>query len=166
VVSIAAHLSLEAAAVEYVMVPVPEELTQKVLSYINWKDAQAKTASAGPKGAATDENPHEPIARAFARLDGASRALVSVVAAATLEKEHLTIPEAAKRAGMTTREALGVLLEVNNVIACEGGPPLPFGGRDQGGSTAGEFTWDTHMVVMSEAVAGPILDLARSSDPG
>jgi hypothetical protein len=151
------------AAVEYVMVPVPEELAPKVLSYINWKDVQSRTASAGPPGAAVDEDPHEPIARAFARLDGDSRALVSVVAAAALDKEDLTIPEAARRAGMTTREALGVLLEVNNVIASEGGPPLPFGGTDKGGPPAGEFTWDTHMVVMSEAVAGPILDLARPS---
>ena len=142
---------------EYVMVPVPEELAEKVLTYVSWKNAEAK-ARATP-----DERPDdgEAMARAFARLDEVSRALITVIAAAALEAEELSVPEAARRAGVSTREALGILLEANSVIAGEGGPPLGFSGRDLGGS-ADEFTWDSHLVVMAEAIAGPILDLARS----
>jgi hypothetical protein len=150
--------------VEYVMVPVPEELAQKVLGFVTWKDAQANAGppASGAPGAGDDG---EAIARAFARLDDVSRALVAVVAGATLEAEQLSIPEAARRAGVTTREALGILLEVNNVIASEGGPPLPFGGKDLGESE-GEFTWDSHVVVMPPALARPIADLAGSQASG
>ena len=146
---------------EYVMVPVPEELADRVLSYVTWKVAEGKA------GSAVGEQPvdGEAMARAFARLDNPSRALVVAIAAAALEAEELSVPEAAMRAGVSTREALGILLEVNSVIASEGGPPLGFGGRDLGRS-AGEFTWDSHVVVMAQAIAGPIVDLARSHASG
>jgi hypothetical protein len=152
------------AAVEYVMVPVPEELAPTVLAYVSWKEAQASTPPPRNEGQGADDA--EAIARAFARLDPVSRALVTVVATAGLESEQLSIPEAARRAGVTTREALGILLEVNNVIASEGGPPLAFGGTDLGRSAAGEFTWESHVVVAPEALARPLADVARANVSG
>jgi hypothetical protein len=144
--------------VEYVMVPVPEELAAKVLTYVSWRDAQAE---AGPP---VDERPDDgdAIARVFARLDDPSRALVAVIAAAALEAEKLGIPEAARRAGVATREALGILLEVNNVLAGEGRPPITFGWRDGGGLPEGEFTWEAFVAVMPDALAPLFVDLARS----
>ena len=96
------------------MVPVPEELAAQVLTYVSWKDAQA---NAGPPLAEGQAATDEAIARAFARLDDASRALVTVIATATLEPEQLSITEAARRARVTVREALGILLEVNAIVA-------------------------------------------------
>jgi hypothetical protein len=144
--------------VEYVMVPVPEELAEQVLTYVSWRDAQAK---AGPP---VDEQPDDgdAIARVFARLDGPSRGLVAVIATAALEGEELGIPTAARRAGVATREALGILLEVNNILAGEGRPPITFGWLGGGGPPEGEFTWDAFVAVMPAALAPLFVDLARS----
>jgi hypothetical protein len=161
------------AVVEYVMVPVPEELAPKVLSFLTYKghprsvaanetDAEAASPASGDVDAAGDDR--GPIDRAFARLDHASRTLVGAVASAALEAEQLSIPEAASRAGVTTREAIGILFEVNNVLAGEGAPPMSF--HDVGGPTAGDFTWDSRVVVMTEALARPLADQARSRTTG
>jgi hypothetical protein len=143
------------------MVPVPEELAPEVLTYVSWKDAQAK---AGPP---VDERPDDgdAIARVFARLDDPSRALVAVIAAAALEAEELGIPTAARRAGVATREALGILLEVNNILAGEGRPPITFSWRGGEGPPVGEFTWDAFVAVMPDALARLFVDLARSEAP-
>ncbi|MGH9227177.1 MAG: hypothetical protein ACRD07_00340 [Acidimicrobiales bacterium] len=143
---------------EFVMVPVPEELASRVLEYVSWKEAQ----SSRPPADEGQDAPGEAIARAFARLDDVSRALVAVVATASLGAEQLSIPEAARRANVTTREALGILLEVNSVIASEGGPPLGFGGKEVGGSQAGQFTWDSHLITAPEALARPLADLTQA----
>jgi hypothetical protein len=150
--------------VDYVMVPVPEELADKVLTYVTWMDAQAKA-----EPPMTDDfdaaAAAEVLARVFVRLDDASRALLAVSADAALAGEELTIPEAARRAGVTAREAIGILLEVNGIVVNEGGPPLAFSGREVGSSTAGS-PWDSHVIVVSPAIAGPLADLARAPTPG
>jgi hypothetical protein len=143
--------------VEYVMVPVPEELAAKVLTFVSWKDAQANAEPPREEGQPVDEA----IARAFARLDDAGQVLVGVVADATLEAEELRVPEAARRAGVTTREALGILLEVNSIIAAEGGPPLAFGGKPGEGSP-GEFSWDSYVIAAPEALVRQLAEVARA----
>jgi hypothetical protein len=152
--------------VEYVMVPVPEELAAKVLGYVSWKDTQANAERRGG-GGPTAEGPDqgEAIARAYARLDDPSRALLAVAATAALEEDELSIPRAARRAGVTTREALGILMEVNNVLVAEGGPPIGFAVKAEEGRAADEFTRDAHIVMMPEALARPVADLARSNAP-
>lgn len=150
---------------EYVMVPVPEELAARVLRYVSWKDAHANAPPSADEGTDARDDPVA-AARVFARLDAPSRALVAVVAAAALEAEELTIPDAARRAGVSTREALGVLMEVNNVIADEGWVPITFGRRDVEQPTPGEFTWDAWIAVMPDAAAGPFVDLAHAHASG
>jgi hypothetical protein len=145
------------------MVPVPEELAEKVLTYVSWKDAEAKAppAAEGLDAAAVAEV----LDRVFARLDDASRALLAVTADAALTGEELTIPEAARRADVTAREAIGILLEVNGIVVNEGGPPLAFSGREVGSAAPGS-PWDSHVVVVSGAIAGPLADLAPAHAPG
>jgi hypothetical protein len=146
--------------VEYVMVPVPEELADKVLTYVRWKEAQA--SGTVPAGERQDQG--DAMARAFARLDESGRAMVTVIAAAMLEGDGLSVPEAARRTGVSAREAVAILLEVNNVMASEGGPPLGLGGTELGAS-AGASLWDSHTVTMDETIAGTVVDLARSHVP-
>jgi hypothetical protein len=148
--------------VEYVMVPVPEELAQQVLTYVSWRESQARTAPL----ADDRQEGADALARVFARLDDASRALVTVIAAAVADGEEVSVGEAARRARVTSREAIGILLEVNNVIAQEGGPPLAFGGKDLGAAAPGEFSWDSYMVAMPNAITGSIVDLARAARSG
>lgn len=155
------------------MVPVPEELAPKVLSFLTFKghpgsaaasEAQADTAPPASEDVDAAGDDGGPISRAFARLDHASRALVEAVATAALEADQLSIPEAASRAGVTTREALGILFEVNNILGAEGAPTMAF--NDRGATTRGESMWDSHIVVMTEPLARPVAELARSRTMG
>jgi hypothetical protein len=147
------------AAVEYVMVPVPEEFAGKVQTYVTWKDAQASAEPPAGEGPGVED--HGEAARVFARLDASSRALVEVIAAAALERERLGLPEAAMRAGLATRESVGILLELNTVLASEGAPTIAIGGGDAD-VAAGGFTWDSYTLAMAEGIAAPLLELARA----
>jgi hypothetical protein len=164
------------AAVEYVMVPVPEELASRVLSYVNWKghprvlDDMQQDADDAPHAEADAETPArdgdadagEPIARALARLDDAGRILAGVMAAAALDHEELTVTEAARRSGLTTREAVGAMMELNNLVPSEGGPPLAVFIKDAEGTSDARFSWDARIVLMPEPVARPLADLTRA----
>jgi hypothetical protein len=152
------------AAVEYVMVPVPEEFAGKVLTYLSWKDAQASAEP--PGGEAPGAGDHgAAAARVFARLDDSSRALVQVIAAAALDGERLGLPTAAARAGLGTRESVGILLELNTVLASEGAPTIAIGGGDAGEAASG-FSWDAYSVAIAEAIGAPLLELARARPSG
>jgi hypothetical protein len=153
--------------VEYVMVPVPEELASRVLSYVSWKghprSGGAPEHEPGSPSTSLDAlDTGDPIARAFGRLDDTGRALAGVIALATLDEEPLSVSDAARRARVSAREAVGIIVELGNMIVAEGGPPLAAFIRDGEGATAGEFTWDSHVVVMQEAVARPLAELART----
>jgi hypothetical protein len=155
--------------VDYVMVPVPEELAEKVLSYVSWKGPPGVGASRqadDEPDVATDApapvGDSEPIARAFARLDDGGRALAAVIASAALDHEELTIPEAARRAGVTTREAVGAIVELVNFVANEGGPPMAAVIKEAEGANGDEFSWDARVVMVSEPVAHPLAEAART----
>jgi hypothetical protein len=153
--------------VEYVMVPVPEELAPRVLSYISWKGQPRSVGGSerqhgSPSTSVGSLATGDPIARAFARLDHTGRALAGVIATAALAEESLSVPEAARRAGVSAREAVGLILELGNMLVGEGGPPFAAFIKDGEGATAEEFTWDTRVVVMQEALARPLAELARS----
>jgi hypothetical protein len=160
------------AAVDYVMVPVPEELASRVLSYVNWKghprvlDEIQQDADdaphAGPEAPAAGADAGNPIARALARLDGAGRILAGIMAAAALDHEELTVTEAARRAGLTTREAVGAMMELNNLVPSEGGPPLAVFIKDAEGASKVPFSWDARIVLMPEPIARPLAELTRA----
>lgn len=161
------------------MVPVPEELAPKVLRYISWRDnpllRELGTAKGDdeppPDGAPADDvggvggvgdREADPVARVFARLDGQSRTLLAVAATAELGREELTVTEAARRAGLSERELIGITTEVNNLVAGEGGPmTVLVKGRD--GAEDEPFAWDRRVVVMPQAVARSIADLTGAS---
>jgi hypothetical protein len=157
--------------VDYLMVPVPEELASRVLSYVNWKrhprllekmpeDADDAPHS-GPEALAPLGDTGEPIVRAFARLDDSGRTLAGGIAAAALDREELTIPEAARRTGIATREAVGATLELVNFVSSEGGPP-PIAAviSEAEGSREADFSWGARVVVMQEPVAAAWADAA------
>jgi hypothetical protein len=154
--------------VDYVMVPVPEELADKVLTYVSLKGSTRWGRAPEPSGDAppppvtadSDRDQRGPIARAFDRLDEASRNLGAVVAAASLAHEEPIVPEVARRAGLSTREALGTILELNNVIQTEGGPPIALAVKGVEGVEDPGFTWDSRAVVMLEPVAQSFAELA------
>jgi hypothetical protein len=154
------------------MVPVPEELAPRVLSYVSWKghprvlDEMQQAIDDEPharaEGPASSPDPGEPIARALSRLDDAGRVLAGVMAAAALDHEELTVTEAARRAGLTTRDAVGAMMELNNLVPSEGGPPLAVFIKDAEGTSDAPFSWDARIVLMPEPVARPLAELTRA----
>ena len=154
------------------MVPVPEELAPAVLNYVSWKGV--------PRPAATDDEARgeagvldgvvaaedEPIARGLDALDGPGRALVRVIATANLDGQQLTIPQAAARAGITTREAVSITLEFNSVVASVGGPPIAIFAKDLEPPATDRFSWSTRTFLMTEQVARPVADLSRARAEG
>ena len=151
------------------MVPVPEELAPKVLRYISWRDnplieklgtadGDDEPASGGAPTAEADRG-GDPIARVFARLDGQSRTLLAVAATGALERQKLTVTETAQRAGLGERELIGIVTEVNNLVAAEGGPPITVLVTGMEGAEEAAFTWQMRVVNMPEPVARAIADL-------
>lgn len=157
----------------YVMVPVPEELAPKVLRYISWRghpllanqptgEGDDAPASGGPS---TTEggDPRDPVARVFARLDGQSRTLLAVTATASIAGQKLTVAETAQRAGLSEREVIGVITEVNNLVAGAGGSPVTVLVAGAEGAEDAAFSWERRVVLMGEPVARGIADLASAS---
>jgi len=157
------------------MVPVPEELAPRVIEYVSWKGHPARMGASEPEGdpggppakaSRAAEAGGDPIARALARLDQMSRRLVMVVAVAALEQQELTVPAAARRAGLSTREAIGTILELNNLIIDEGGPPMAVLIRGLEGAADDAFSWDRRILMTSEPIARSVAELARDPAQG
>jgi hypothetical protein len=158
----------EGTSVNYVMIPVPEELAPKVLNYVNWKGSlqlqkQLEDAASAEGDVASPAVGSDPVGRVFARLDGPSRELLVVAAQAALAGDELTVPSAARRAGLTERETIGVITEVNNLVAGEGGPMITVLVKRQEGADDAAFTWHTRCVMMQDAPAQVVDALARAS---
>jgi hypothetical protein len=161
--------------VEYVMVPVPEELADDVLTLLSWKGRPSFTTAQDPgndEGNNAPQSPEAvdaepagtgPIARGFATLDAASRALLAAISVAALDQNPLSVPEAARRAGLSPREVAGTIVEVNDVISSHGGPRIVVYLEGRGGPDAPEFDWGTRLVMMNEPTAREVAGLARAA---
>jgi hypothetical protein len=97
------------------MVPVPEDLEERVRQYINWRVSS---------GVATEWS-EEAVAELYGQLDGASRAVVRTVAQGAADDEPVTVARAAEAAGTSNREALGIVLELVQRFRGLGGPAFP-----------------------------------------
>jgi CO dehydrogenase/acetyl-CoA synthase beta subunit len=98
------------------MVPVPQELEQRVQQYIDWRVSSGIAA----------EWSEDSIAELYGQLDAASRAVVRTVAQGSVDDEPVTVARAAEAAGATEREALGIVLElVQHFRGLGGGPVFP-----------------------------------------
>ena len=102
-------------AVEYVMVPVPVELHARVLQYIGWR--------AGSEGA-TGWDP-DVMATLYAGLDEPARTLLTRVARGVVEQQPVTLQAVASATKTTTREVLGIVLELVQRFKALGGPTFP-----------------------------------------
>jgi hypothetical protein len=162
---------MRVAAVDYVMVPVPEELAEKVLRYVTWmgRPSLSSTTNAEDGGSGVsgtgDADPTSggrSIARALATLDDASRSLFAHISSAALDHDPLTVPEAARQAGLSQREVAGTIVEFNALIASEGGPGLTVFLTGLVGDESPDFTWGDSHIMMSEANARAVAELVRA----
>jgi hypothetical protein len=101
--------------VDYVMVPVPQDLVERVQQYVNWRVSG---------GVAADWT-EDAVAELYRQLDDASRAVVWTVAQGVVDDEPITVARAAEAAGTTNREALGIVFELVQRFRGLGGVTFP-----------------------------------------
>jgi hypothetical protein len=101
--------------VEYVMVPVPQEIEERVQEYINYRVASNSAAGW------TEDS----VVDIYGQLDQESRVVVRTVAQGAVDEEPVTVARAAEAAGTTNREALGIVLELVQRFRGLGGPAFP-----------------------------------------
>jgi hypothetical protein len=99
---------------EYVMVPVPEELVVDVMQHVARLVARASVVPW------TDEA----VQQHFDDIDEAGRSLMSLVARATVAGKDLSDEDAADALELSVREARAIMREVNDVALREGREPL------------------------------------------
>lgn len=157
---------------DYVMVPVPEELAPKVLRFISWRDQpllkdlgkalgddEQAPNGAPSRDAAADG---DPVSQVFARLDEQSRSALAVAATAALGGEDLTVTDAAQRSGLSERELIGLVTEVNILVAGAGGSPITVLVTAMDGAQDEAFTWAKRLVRMQAPAARTIAELASA----
>src|SRR5262245_58641155 len=100
---------------DVVMVPVPSDLVERVQTYINLR------VNSGGNADWTEDA----VAELYGARDVLSRTLVRAIAQGAVDDEPLTVAQAAKAAGTSNREALGIVLELVERFRALGGPAFP-----------------------------------------
>jgi hypothetical protein len=131
--------------VEYVMVPVPEELETRVREFLVW---QRTSEEAGWSA--------ESMARLYEELDEPSRTAIKGIARGVVDNQPVTIANLARVAGTTTREMLGIALELVQGLRALGGTGFPLFVLDAPEGADG----DERPVVMSKDGARVVLSAA------
>jgi hypothetical protein len=134
--------------VDYVMVPVPRELEPRVREFLIRREAMSMGAGWS----------RESVVRLYEQLDDLSRTAVATIAHGVVDDEPVTVAKLAEVAGTTTREVLGITLELVHQLRALGGPgfPLLLLEPPEG---AGD---DDRPVVMTEDGAHVVLSVATS----
>jgi hypothetical protein len=99
--------------VEYVPVPVPEELVESVDHFLRWG------VIARPDVWDTDAT-----SAFLADLESLARDFILLVAEAERDGRILKIRDAAQTMGCSNREVLGMIIEVNEAVRAANGPPF------------------------------------------
>jgi hypothetical protein len=133
---------------EYVMVPVPDELEARVREFVI-----QRSASSGQAGWN-----QESIDWLYAQLDELSRRTIKAIARGVVDDEPVTIAKLAKDAGATTREVLGITLELVHRLRALGSATFPLFLLDAPEGADG----DDRPVVMPKDGARMVLSTATS----
>jgi hypothetical protein len=135
---------------EYVMVPVPEEIVDEVRAFLAW-DVSGNTA--------TPDNP-EAIVGIYESSDAVVRAVLSTVAAASLDGFRPPLREVAETAGVNIHELIGVLADMNHRLRDAGGPMAAIMMRpDHRPRPDGVTEWEHRVMHMPDPLAKLVVDL-------
>ena len=96
------------------MVPVPDQLEARVREFV----AQRRAS----KDAGWSE---QVVVRLYEQLDGPSQTAVQAIARGVVDDEPVTLAHLARVARTTTREMLGITLELVQRLQAMGGPAFP-----------------------------------------
>jgi hypothetical protein len=100
---------------EHVMVPVPQELEEQVQHHIAWR------LSTGVLAGWTEAA----VVALYGQLDESARVAVEMIARGVVDDEPVTVGSVAGRVGITTREILGIVVELAHQLRALGGPSIP-----------------------------------------
>jgi len=95
---------------EYVMVPVPEDMAEDVRRFLAWTTSAAERPALDPPT----------VARALATLDAPSGQMLTMVAEATVSGRGATISRIAGALRCSTREVVGTMFDLNNLMRIAG----------------------------------------------
>ena len=134
---------------EYVMVPVPSELVAEVQQFLQWNTGKLPPDFWG----------RAEIVEFLNGLDAKALKLVLHAGVAADEVVVLSIHDAAEAAGCSDREVLGLMVELNDAVRAQGGPPFFLATALRHGATGGgPQAWTLNM---PGAVAEVVLAAAR-----
>jgi hypothetical protein len=126
----------------YVMVPVPEDNVQDVLQFVVRLMSQASI----------EPWTEEAITQLFEEIDEPGRALLSTVANAVVRGTPLTEGDTSTLIGMTWRETMGLLRELNDLAGASAHPAL-IGRRSSTTTLPNGRTQDVRSLTMTDEVA-------------
>lgn len=140
---------------EYVLVPVPEEIVPEVKQYLRWNIS-------GPSLGQLDQ---EGAVRFVESLGEQERRFLTVVAESAVESTVLSVGDAAAASRCSELEALGMMLRLNTAVQYYGTLPLGLVSRDEVETPAGwqgepPYTFnmraDVAHLVLNAAGRGPV----------
>lgn len=99
---------------EYVMVPVPEDLVAEVDQYLRWNTVTSPLGALDIDGAL----------RILEAIDDLARRYLLVVAEAAVDVRILSVGDAAAESGCNELEAMGLMMQLNTVAQRMGNLPL------------------------------------------
>ncbi len=141
-----ATLGATLGGMEYVMIPVPEELVDQVKSYAAWRAAAPKVAA----------NP-EALRIVYDEADAALRAIIDYTAQHTCDDGLPSLMEMADEIDMTPREVVGAIGELHSrVVAAGRKSPFIMLREDPREIPDGRSDWEHRVIHMSEADAAVI----------
>lgn len=100
---------------DYIMVPVPEELVPEVKQFLQWNTVRSTEGTL----------PEDAAARFVDSLDDVARRFLIVVADAAVEVKVLSASMVAEAVGCSEREVLGLMMTLN--ISVQSFGTLPWG---------------------------------------
>jgi hypothetical protein len=135
---------------EYVMVPVPEEIVDEVRAFLAW-DVRGN--------ADAPDNP-EAIIELYESSGAVARTVLSTVATAALDGFRLPLPDVADTAGVNIHELIGLITDMNYHLREAGGPMAVIMMRpDHRPQPVGVTDWEHRVMHMADDVAKRIVAL-------
>lgn len=153
---------------QYVMVPVPEELAEQVVEYVRWVSTLPDRKAAAPRAQLFRQaqrvraRPDDPLARLWGDLDQDTRSILVSVATATLDRRQLTVFDMVRLSGLDARQIAGIAFELNQVLAAQAGIQLALLIKPPEDVGTGPLDWGQQVMVMRAQVAQAILAAARA----
>ena len=145
---------------EYVMVPVPEELANEAKRFLMALEARFNAARAtGPVDPQLAD-------RLFRALNPRCRTALSLLAPASLAGSHLTVADLAAKAMWTEHEAFGVINELSELVWRAFGPIMGVVPSASAEVDASSINWNERVVVVYKNLAMAVVAAENQSAGG